>query len=237
MEINQISNSFDYSLQDPGLSVRNVGSIQNEKINDIGKIEDNIVNSEQNFSNSNISVMIKDDMEQLKNIQNLENVVEAQKVTVEKLEIVVKKNEVNINDAHKEVNQLLNNYNEGSVRFYPNLNDFVKEQKNDKSSMFFDGVLGSIPLSPMEIRKAIEEQKENLESITKSLNNKTAEVTQRFDKTIEKEKEVSFEMTKQIDFGKESKDFSNNNIQGIASAVISTQPNATLQTHSLKLLT
>ena len=236
MELNQISNNIDFTIQNDYMNLNKITPSEIDKVSDTSGIKSDIVSLDQNFGNtSNIAFQFRDDMKQLADIQKTETLVQTQKETVTKLEFVVN-NEPDINNAQKEVNDLMDSYNNGVKVVYSNLNELIEDRENDDSHIFFDGILGSIPMSVEEINKAVQQQKENLGQIEEVLNNQTTQLVDKFEKAIVEEKEVSVEVTKQVDFGKESVDFSNNNLQGIASAVVSTQPNPALQAHSQKLL-
>jgi hypothetical protein len=83
----------------------------------------------------------------------------------------------------------------------------------------------------------VEKQKENLKVVDKQLNNEMQIVSKKADNIILEAKEVQKEKSpfKQIDFGKESSNFTSNNFSAVSGAIATAQPNP-FQSHSVRLL-
>jgi S-DNA-T family DNA segregation ATPase FtsK/SpoIIIE len=106
----------------------------------------------------------------------------------------------------------------------------IEEKQNDDSRVYFDGILGSKPLSSEEIYEAITQQKQKLEQFNKQLNSQILETTAQAQQAINVEKDNSVFVKKQnhqINFENESVSFEAKIVQNQSGSMVDTQANAT----------
>lgn len=139
-----------------------------------------------------------------------------------------------LEDLLPSVEELMSKYNYLSSSINKN---FAKYQEETDSHNYFDGILGAKPLSPEEIIKAVEQQIEIVEKERKFFEDVIQKETQKGLEVINVEidksnKEAPF---KNIDFGKNTADFTSANINNVVGSVVSSQANA-IPANSPKLL-
>jgi hypothetical protein len=115
--------------------------------------------------------------------------------------------------------------------------EFTQFQETTQSQSYFDGLLGAKPLSPSDIRKAVEEQMQYLKQINSEASQNIEKTERKALKTIgdEIEKVIARAPYEPVDFGKNTTDFTSTNINSIVGSVVSAQANA-IPAHSQKLL-
>jgi flagellin-like hook-associated protein FlgL len=132
------------------------------------------------------------------------------------------------------VEQLLEKYNYLSENINKN---FEKYQEETNSHNYFDGMLGAKPLNPAEIIDAVEKQAEIVRAEKKFFGDNVEKVADKALEVINIEidksnKEAPF---KNIDFGKNTANFTSANINNVVGSVVSSQANA-IPANSPKLL-
>lgn len=142
--------------------------------------------------------------------------------------------QVSLDDLQPSVEDLLAKYNYLSSNINKN---FGKYQQETDSHNYFDGILGAKPLNPAELISAIDKQFEVVQSEKKFFNDNVEKVTNKSLEVINIEidksnKEAPF---KNIDFGKNTADFTSTNINNVVGSVVSSQANA-IPANSPKLL-
>jgi len=143
-------------------------------------------------------------------------------------------NQVSLDDLQPSVEELLSKYNYLSSDINKN---FEKYQKDTQSHNYFDGMLGAKPLNPAEIIKAVDKQIEIVKAEKEFFSDNFEKTSSKALETINVEidksnKEAPF---KNIDFGRNTANFTSANINNVLGSVISSQANA-IPAHSPKLL-
>lgn len=149
-------------------------------------------------------------------------------------EMVSGDNQSLLEEIQPSVEELLSKYNYLSTDINKN---FEKYQEETNSRNYFDGMLGSKPLNPAEIIKAVEQQQEVVKAEKKFFGDNVEKVADKALEVINIEidksnKEAPF---KNIDFGKNTANFTSANINNVVGSVVSSQANA-IPANSPKLL-
>ena len=149
-------------------------------------------------------------------------------------EMVSGDNQSLLEEIQPSVEELLSKYNYLSTDINKN---FEKYQEETNSRNYFDGMLGSKPLNPAEIIKAVEQQHEVVKAEKKFFGDNVEKVADKALEVISIEidksnKEAPF---KNIDFGKNTADFTSANINNVVGSVVTSQANA-IPANSPKLL-
>lgn len=186
MELNNVNNSgfYNFNLQDKIVKKQN--NLPTEKVAVVDQ-------AEKIKPLNSISDTIKENLNTISLIQQTQKTLDKQMDLTKQLDTITVSTE-NIDTKSSEVSEIIDQYNSSAQRVYNNLHELMEEQKSDKSHMYFDGVLGSIPMSSEEISNASAEQKE----VIKEINNKLEE-------TLTKQSDYSKKM---IEDQKNDKNFS-----------------------------
>ena len=115
--------------------------------------------------------------------------------------------------------------------------NFEKYQEETSSQNYFDGMLGAKPLNPQEIIAAVKEQQQVVREEKKFFSNEIEKIEKKAKEVINSEIEKSKQEApfKNIDFGKNTANFTSANINTIVGSVVYSQANAT-PANSPKLL-
>lgn len=143
-------------------------------------------------------------------------------------------NQTSLDKLQPSVEALLSKYNSLSSNINKN---FEKYQEETNSQNYFDGVLGAKPLNPAEIIDAVQKQAEAVKVEKKFFSDNVEKVADKALEVINVEidksnKEAPF---KNIDFGKNTANFTSANINTLVGSVVSSQANA-IPANSPKLL-
>lgn len=168
----------------------------------------------------------------LKNLDLQSNILTTLKEAA--ISTVTAENPTSLEDLQPSVEELLSKYNYLSSDINKN---FQKYQEDTQSHNYFDGMLGAKPLNPAEIIDAVEKQIKIVESEKKFFNDNFEKTANKALEVINVEidksnKEAPF---KNIDFGKNTADFTSANINNVLGSVVSSQANA-IPANSPKLL-
>jgi hypothetical protein len=119
-----------------------------------------------------------------------------------------------------------------------NISISVNSNEEEKSRVYFDGVLGAKPLSSEEILAEVDSQRTRLKNVNKMANEEVLNTIKKskemFD-TQKQELEVQKPQIKKFDFAIESSNFEPKKLQNIEGSVIDTQANAKMD-QNIKLL-
>jgi len=184
---------------------------------------------------SDLSLSLRNMMEDISVSQiTLQNLNEQSTILSNIQEMVSGDNQSLLEEIQPSVEELLSKYNSLSTDINKN---FEKYQEETDSRNYFDGMLGSKPLNPAEIIKAVEQQQEIIKAEKKFFGDNVEKVADKALEVINIEidksnKEAPF---KNIDFGKNTADFSSANINSVVGSVVSSQANA-IPANSPKLL-
>ncbi len=181
----------------------------------IGGLMNNIATTTSISANTDIQ------METMDKMQSLVSNIQTGTLTQEQAQPDVAKNIIEFNEKAEKINIEIKG------------NDDIE----NKSHTFFDGMFGSIPLDLEGLEQAVVSKKEELVISKKVTNEQTELFKQQAQKVIETEVVKAEEASpfKEINFGKESADFSANNITNIVGSIVSSQANA-IPPHAQKLL-
>lgn len=204
MDLNMVQNStFSYNYQNHNLNNHLKNDSKIEPSQNSSKIDSKLENISQlsakvntNEKFSNISNDIKNSISNIKKLEMSQSLLSQQNDLVNQLQTTTSNlNETDLNSKAVKVNSIITQYNSNSNKIYSNLQEYYNEQKSDKSQIYFDGVLGSIPLSSQEIFEAIQKQKSAIEVVNNEIN-------QFKEKEIEYSKKVIQEQENENSFAK-----------------------------------
>ena len=235
MELTQLNstNNLDYVNQNKdGLKTQ---ALINDKEITSDKSNDSAVELDlQNSSNSDLTNNLTTNVKNIVSLQQLQSTISNQlEITTEIIQTTTHATDsenIELDDKQPEIKSLLDNYNNISESI-----DF--EEGYEEIGVFFDGILGSKPLSSKEIIEAVEERqfklKEVQEKIEMEMESINSQVRDSID--IEKNKTETKIEYKNIDFEKESFQFNSNSLNNLKEGIISSQANATTSS-SIQLL-
>ncbi len=188
--------------------------------------------SDLSLSLRDLMVNISDSQMSLKNLNSQSNILATLKNAA--VDVISSENSTSLEDLQPSVEELLSKYNYLSSDINKN---FQKYQEDTQSHNYFDGMLGAKPLNPAEIIDAVEKQIKIVESEKKFFNDNFEKTASKALEVINVEidksnKEAPF---KNIDFGKNTADFTSANINNVLGSVVSSQANA-IPANSPKLL-
>lgn len=169
-------------------------------------LENSFANSNQTFktNRSDISSELQNNISKISQLETSQKTINQQNLLIEKLQTTVLSDQnTNINTKAPQVSSIIDQYNTNATKIYSSLQEYYDEQKSDKSSIFFDGILGSIPLSTQEINEAIQEQKTTLTQINNELE-QTKEKEIHYSKKLIKEQEIEQEIKSSNDYSAEN---------------------------------
>ncbi len=213
--------------------------VENDKNIEKSSLKSDVIelNSSQNRSNlaSNLSANIT----KLSSVATNKNDVNTQLDIINKIVNTVSEAQLSTNSfesldrVQPQVQSMMTNYNELSKY----MEDTQKPGEVPKSRAFFDGVLGSKPLSPAEIFKAVEKQRQMLSDSKGNLDSVEKEIFKDSMNIIKQERVVSQEKSpfKIADFSSESDNFTSQSVLSVSGSITETQVNVSNDI-SLKLL-
>ena len=238
MEINDYINNPVLSTESTLINSVNVKALEQA---DISKDVNNSFSLELNLQQrrSDLSISLRDSMESISSSQiSLKNLSEQSTILNNLRETISSatssESQVSLDDLQPTVENLLSQYNYLSSNINKN---FAKYQEDTTSQNYFDGMLGAKPLNPAEIIDAVSKQMEIVKNEEKYFTDNVEKVVQKSIETINIEidksnKEAPF---KNIDFGKNTANFTSANINNVVGSVVSSQANA-IPANSPKLL-
>ncbi|MEA3498939.1 MAG: hypothetical protein U9R16_07770 [Campylobacterota bacterium] len=199
------------------------------KVNTSNKLEENNLENNQSFSvgilestnsSSNRTAFtseLKHNIENISILKNLQLTLKNQVKIVNNIDDIVKSHTIQtIDNSQPEIKNLMNNFNMNSTGFIASLNKIIEDQDSDKSHTYFDGILGSKPLSPADILKAVDSQRLIIDSYSDNIKDNLRQTITHSKEIIQDEK-VNYQSTtplKDVNFAKESIDFTSSNIAG-----------------------
>ena len=165
------------------------------------------------------------------NISKVANLQKSQSMISNQLEItneIVKTTQsanvstlIQLDDKQPEIKKLLENFNQLS-------DGFERPEVSDVVGIYFDGQLGSKPLSSDEILDASAQQRERLVKYHEAVSNEISSLVLDTKKSFELEKttiETKVEF-KNIDYAKESAQFNASTLESIKGGILPSQANA-----------
>lgn len=227
MELTQISNMNNLNYvndKKDGLKTNALISskeVENKNTLNSDKVDVNLQNSSKNGFVNNIASSINKLASLQKTQSNISNQLEITTEIVKTTSGAVNSQSIRLDDKQPEIKNLLDNFN-GLSKSSQLTEGF------DEEGIFFDGILGSKPLSAGEILQAVANQQEKLkvvqEKIGAEIESVISETKQSFE--VEKTKVETKVEFKNIDFGKESAQFDSSTLSSIKDGIIPSQANA-----------
>jgi len=233
MELSQINSMNHISqLSDTQKSFQ-VNDLQNTKEVIEKYPSDKIEIQEQNSSSSflsNISTNINKIVDLQKKQSLISNQLEITSQLVTTTNSALNSNKIQLDDKQPEIKNLLDSFNKIAE-------SFERPEISDEVGIYFDGQLGSKPLSSNEILDAVSQQRERLSQFNQQIASEVKSLVSNTKETIATEKttvETKVEF-KNIDYAKESAQFDSSTLNSVKGGILPSQANA-FPLHSEKLL-
>jgi hypothetical protein len=241
MELNQVNSISMPNLAELQMSKsKSINSVENSPINkplEVDKIE-----TTGKIQNS-FSVNVIDNISKISKMQSIQPQLNKQIEIVNKIETLTKEMTTNpaqgkvLDDIQPEIKKLMDNFNTSSKVIAESLDNVSNLNNEEKSRMYFDGILGSKPLSGKEIFEAVTAQREKLLQDSNNVKQELEATVEQTKSVISTEKEAveTKPAVKNIDFQVESTKFDSQSIKSFEGSVTETQANAQPQ-QNIKLL-
>jgi len=241
MELNQVNNSGMTNLIESQLNKsKQVNSIKDSPINkplEVDKIETT------GKVQSSFSVNIINNISKISHMQSVQPELNNQVQILDKIETLTKEMTTNppkgkvLDDIQPEIKNLMDNFNTSSKAVVGSLDTISELNDEEKSRIYFDGILGAKPLSGKEIYEAITAKREQIAQTSKQIDQEIQYTVKQTQNSIDNEKEVveTKPAVKNIDFKVESTNFDNQSIKSFKGSVVDTQANAQME-QNIKLL-
>ena len=220
-------------------NVQNLNNAQNvNTIENKSSVVTNIVPTHELPKNAHLSNNISSLIDNISKVDIVSKNISNQINTLDKLNTHInslKNNNVSQNEIQPQIAKLISNYNTSAQDLNTHLS--YKENLDSTSHSYFDGKAGSIPIDVELLSKTTSQNKEVLNNTLNQIKKTHDVFKQDVSTAITHETNVSNEQSpfKEIDFGKESADFTKTNLTNISGSVVSVQANAT-QTQATRLL-
>ena len=228
MELNKLDNSSLNGINN-NLSHINKSSAA-EKVSELNKNSINIsIDSDHASNRSNIAYQLSESMNSLATTETISSMLNNQLTTIDNIQEQVSKLVDGSNTAEQiqpDVANFISKYNISVDSITDKISNL--EDLKGESTTYFDGAAGAMPLDVDMINSEIASKRSELATTLK----KVQEVNEFFLKqaqgVISSEVDIAQESSKikNIDFGKESSDFSANNINAVAGSLAGSQANA-----------
>ena len=198
----------------------------------------------QNQTQSSFASSIMNNIKQISNTRNLQNTVSKQLEIVNQIEQSISSvvsgtsSKQSLDDIQPQIKNLMDNFNNYSNTISTSDNTVSIDLSDEKSRVYFDGILGAKPLSSEEILAEVQIQRERLQNINKTANNEVLNNIQKSKdmfNTQKQELEIKQPQIKNVNFSVESSNFESKTLQNMDGSLINIQANAQVE-HSIKLL-
>lgn len=208
----QITNNVsNINIINTDKSINSLKDIDTDKFSSQSTLNTTVTTTDQ----SKFSVSITNSINKISNLENIKLNIDTQINIIDEINLNIKNSTSveQLNNIQPTVKDLMNSFNSSD------LNKLISEQSTEGSDSYFDGKLGSKPLSPSDIMDATQEKISLLNSMKATNTKSIDESINQTQHTIKIEKESTLEDSpyKEINFKKESIDFSSSNISDIGS--------------------
>lgn len=233
MELTQLNNSVNLNHVDDVKNSFRTNDLANEK-EITNKYPTDKVETFQKSNSSNFLTSISSNINRITDLQKNQSLISNQLEITSKLVTtttsVQNSTSMTLDDKQSEIQNLLKEFNKLS-------DGFERPTISDEEGIYFDGQLGSKPLSASQILDAVSQQKERLSHFNEQLTNEVKSLVSNTKETISSEKtvlETKVEF-KNIDYEKESAQFNASTLESVKGGILPSQANA-FPPHSEKLL-
>ncbi len=186
---------------------------------------------------------LMNNIKQISTGMNIQSAISKQLEITNKIEqsitSVISNSKKNLNDIQPEIKNLMDGFNNYSSKISTSISAISgNSTDNEKSRIYFDGILGAKPLSSEEILAEVESQRERLQNINKAANDEVLNNIQKSHNMFSAQKQELIDKEPQVqkfDFNIESNNFDAKTLQNIQGSITDTQANAQVD-QSVKLL-
>jgi hypothetical protein len=243
MELNQLNNvSFSHTAlsSNEQLKSKNVDGVDSiSKPLKLDKID------VQGGTKSSFTNSLTSNITQISKSMSVQSTVSKQIDITNEIEKSIQKvmsnpnSEKSLDDIQPKIKSLMDSFNNYSSKLSTSISAISNNStEEERSRMYFDGILGAKPLSSEEIFAEVNSQRERLQSVHKEANEEVLNNIEKSKEIINNQKrelETQQPEIKQIDFSLESSNFEPKKLQSVEGSVIDTQANAKVE-QNIKLL-
>lgn len=215
------------------------------KINEINNVEkkpNNILKDVEKIDSSSrvqnpFTIGVMDNVNKISNLQKVQAPVVRQLDIANEISNSVRQviespqKAQELDDIQPKIEKLITSFNNVSTQIRSDIDKIELGQEDAKSRVYFDGILGSKPLSSEEIFKAVDAQKQRLQQVNQAINNEVSQITTQTKQDISFEIEQSqqkFEFRKPVEFEAQT-------VKEVEGSLITSQANAQPE-QNIKLL-
>jgi len=183
----------------------------------------------QKPTQSGFSLNLTKSIDKIASVQVAQNNVSKSLQIVNDFKQLIDSNNGSLDSVQPQIQSFISNFNSSSSNLSENMSKIIEEKESEDSRMYFDGILGSKPLSGEEIYEAITQQKQRLEQYNKQLNEQQTQATAQAQQSITTEKAESpfaKQFGKEMNFEIESVEFEAKTVQAQSGSITQTQANA-----------
>ena len=233
MQLTQLNNTVNINqINDVKNSIR-TNNLENNK-ETVEKHPSDKIDLEKTTNSSGFLSAVTINISKVANLQKMQSAISNQlEITSEIVKVTnsaVNSNRIQLDDKQPDIQNLLTSFNK--------LSEGINTTEiSDQEGIFFDGQVGSRPLSASEIHDAINQQKERLSQFNKRIEGQIESAISDTKAHIEIEKstvETKVEF-KNIDYAKESAQFNASTLESVKGGILPSQANA-FPLHSERLL-
>jgi len=232
MELTQLNNTANLNQINNVKNSLRTNNLENEK-ETVAKHPSDKVDIEKTTNSSGFLSTMSTNISKVASLQKMQSTISSQlEITTEIVKTTnsaVNSSRIQLDDKQPEIQSLLNNFNKLSEGFKPEF--------SDETGIFFDGRVGSKPLSTGEIYDAVSKQSERLSQFSQQISSEINSLVSNTQDTISTERtkvETKFEF-KNIDYAKESAQFNASTLESVKGGILPSQANG-FPLHSEKLL-
>ena len=183
----------------------------------------------EHSAQSSFSLNLTKTIDKIATVQVAQTNVSQSLQIVNDFEQLINTNSKSLDSVQPQIQSFITTFNNSSKNLSENLNNIIEEQASEDSRTYFDGILGSKPLSGKEIFDAIKGQKERLEQYNTQLNEQQTQTRNQAQQSITTEKAESpfaKQFGKEINFESQSVEFEAKIVQSQSGSMTQTQANA-----------
>ncbi len=232
MELTQLSNINNLNQVNNIKSSFETNNLENIK-ESVEKYPSDKVSIDDTTNSSGFLPTMSTNITKIANLQRMQSTISSQlEITSEVVKTTnsaVNSTSIKLDDKQPEIKSLLDSFNQLSEGFKPEF--------SDKTGIFFDGQIGSKPLSSHEIYDAVVKQSERLSQFSQQVSSEIKSLVSDTKDAITSERttvETKVEF-KNIDYAKESAQFNASTLESVRGGILPSQANA-FPLHSEKLL-
>ena len=215
-------------------NVNNVSFLRSQNIQETTNSSENKATSLdkielEHSTQSSFSLNLTKSIEKIATVQVAQTNVSNSLQIVNDFETLISNNSNSLDSVQPQIQSFISTFNNASASLSENMSKIIEEKQSEDSRTYFDGILGSKPISGQEIYQAIQGQKQRLEQYNRQLNEQQIQATNQAKESISTEKAESpfaKQFGKEMNFEAQSINFEAKVVQSQTGSITQTQANA-----------